>query len=192
MTMALTRRGLAIAGGLVLAGGVALAGSTRFSDYDPLTSSAGPTTNEAAPITFGNPVFRQESIADRMTQLSDLKPNSGNWDMITVNETGAHKGRYLFTVFETGQSGVQRHDLKTEATERSGRAWAWRPRRVRRLLLDAVGNADHGGGILGDRSGGSTSPYGRLFSSRTRSRRRASSSRSDRTATMARSSSTRT
>ena len=33
--------------------------------------------------------------------------------MITVNETGPHKGRYLFTVFETGQSGVQRHDLET-------------------------------------------------------------------------------
>ena len=34
--------------------------------------------------------------------------------MITVNETRPDdKGRYLFTVFETGQSGVQRHDLQT-------------------------------------------------------------------------------
>ena len=28
--------------------------------------------------------------------------------MNTVNETGPHKGRYLFTVFETAQAGVQR------------------------------------------------------------------------------------
>ena len=31
--------------------------------------------------------------------------------MNTVNETGRYKGRYLFTVFETDQSGVQRHEL---------------------------------------------------------------------------------
>ena len=37
--------------------------------------------------------------------------------MNTVNETGPHKGRFLFTVFETGQSGVQRHDLATGETE---------------------------------------------------------------------------
>jgi hypothetical protein len=37
--------------------------------------------------------------------------------MNTVNETGDHKGRYLFTVFETGHSGVQRHDLLTGATD---------------------------------------------------------------------------
>ena len=62
MTMPLNRRGLAIAGGLVLAGGVALAGGMRFSDFDPLTGSAGPPTNEAAPITFGNPVFQQDRL----------------------------------------------------------------------------------------------------------------------------------
>ena len=164
MTMALTRRGLAIAGGLVLAGGVALAGGTRFSDYDPLTSSAGPTTNEAAPITFGNPVFRQESIADRMTQLSDLKPNSGNWDMITVNETGWHKGRYLFTVFETGQSGVQRHDLRTGVTET-----IWQSLELGgHVAFDACYWTPWGTLITAEESwetapGGSTSPYGRLF-----------------------------
>ena len=51
------------------------------------------------------------------TQLAASKPNSGNWDMITVNETGRHKGRYLFTVFETGQAGVQRHDLQDGQTD---------------------------------------------------------------------------
>ena len=34
-----------------------------------------------------------------------------------VNETGPHKGRYLFTPFETGQSGIQRTDLATGETE---------------------------------------------------------------------------
>ena len=37
--------------------------------------------------------------------------------MNTVNETGRGKGRYLFTVFETGLSGVQRHDLRTGETD---------------------------------------------------------------------------
>jgi hypothetical protein len=69
------------------------------------------------PVTFGNPQFEQRSIADRTTQLALGIPNSGNWDMNTVNETGPHKGRYLFTVFETGQAGVQRHDLVTGVTE---------------------------------------------------------------------------
>lgn len=37
--------------------------------------------------------------------------------MNTVNETGDHKGRYLFTPFESGRSGVQRTDPKTGETE---------------------------------------------------------------------------
>jgi hypothetical protein len=37
--------------------------------------------------------------------------------MITTNETGPDKGRFLFTVFETDQAGVQRHDLLTGETD---------------------------------------------------------------------------
>jgi len=37
----------------------------RFSDVTPLIASASPTANEATPITFGNPEFAQQSIADR-------------------------------------------------------------------------------------------------------------------------------
>jgi hypothetical protein len=108
--------------GLLLGGGVALpdaagAGSIRFSDFTPLASSAGPTADEATPITFGNAAFQQRSVADRMTQLAAGVPNSGNWDMTTVNETGPHKGRFSFTVFETDQSGVQRHEITTGKTE---------------------------------------------------------------------------
>ena len=91
--MTLRRTRLLIAGSLLLAGAGLIADGTRFSDYTPLASSAPPTDNEAAPITFGNPDFEQESIADRETQLADGKPNTGDWDMITLNETGHDKGR---------------------------------------------------------------------------------------------------
>jgi secreted PhoX family phosphatase len=114
MRISLGRVTLAAVSGLVLAGtALIVADGTRFSDFTPLSSSAPPTLDESMPITFGNPDVQQRSIADRNAQLFALKPNSGNWDMITTNETGRHRGRYLFTVFETGQSGVQRQDLWT-------------------------------------------------------------------------------
>src|SRR5262245_15065 len=107
-----SRRRLAVSGVLLASvvafGGVAGASDVRFSNYTPLTASAGPTADESMPITFGNPEFQQRSVADRVTQLAAGEPNSGNWDMITVNETGGQKGTHLFTPFETGESGIQR------------------------------------------------------------------------------------
>jgi hypothetical protein len=117
MKLSFDRTKLALVGGLLLANVVAFADGTRFSDFTPLASSAGPTADESMPITFGNPDFQQRSIADRNTQLFMLKPNTGVWDMTTVNETGAYKGRYLFTVFESFQSGVQRHNVLTGETD---------------------------------------------------------------------------
>ena len=116
------------------------------------------------PITFGNPDFQQRSIADRATQLADGKPNTGNWDMITVNETGPHKGRFLFTVFETGQSGVQRHDL----LDRQDRHHLGQPVPGGHVAFDACYWTPWGTLITAEESwdtaaGGSTSPYGRLF-----------------------------
>ncbi len=108
---------LLAAGSVLLAGAVLTADGTRFSDFTPLSSSAGPTADESLPLTLGNPEFQQRSIADRATQLGANIPNSGDWDMNTVNETGPHKGRFLFTVFESHQSGVQRHDLLTGVTD---------------------------------------------------------------------------
>jgi hypothetical protein len=91
----------------------------RTSDFDftPLASSAGPTANEATPITFGNPAFQQRSIAFVFEQLAGGEPNSGVWDTIIVNEIGKNKGRYLFTPFESSQSGLQRTELATGETE---------------------------------------------------------------------------
>src|SRR5262245_38264065 len=87
----LATTGLIVAGGL-LSTGVVRASDVRFSDFTPLSSSAGPAGDEAAPITFGNPAINQRSVIDRATQLAKGAPNTGNFDMTTVNETGPHKG----------------------------------------------------------------------------------------------------
>lgn len=117
-----TARGLASASTVVLAAiltspGASAAGDAHFSDFIPLPTSSGPTADEAAPITFGNPALQQRSIASVAEQLAQGDPNSGVWDMNTVNETGPHKGSHLFTPFESGQSGIQRTDLATGETE---------------------------------------------------------------------------
>jgi hypothetical protein len=151
---------------LLVAGTVVIADGLRFSDYTPLTASAGPVpvAGEGTPITFGNPDFEQRSIADRATQLAANVPNSGSWDMVTVNETGPHKGRYLFTVFETGQSGVQRTDLHTGVTETIWQS----PAPGGHVAFDACYWTPWGTLITAEESwetapNGSTSPYGRLF-----------------------------
>jgi uncharacterized protein len=116
MSKKLLHTNLAVAIGLAMASNAVFA-DVKFRDFTPLAASTGPTADEAKPITFGNPVFVQKSIADRTAQLAAGYANSGNWDMNTLNETGRDKGRFLFTVFETGTSGVQRHDLRSGKTE---------------------------------------------------------------------------
>jgi secreted PhoX family phosphatase len=167
MKMPFDRARLAIAGGIVLAGAVLIADGTRFSDYTPLASSAGPVAviDEDQPITFGNPDFVQQSIVSRQVQLAANKPNSGNFDMIAVNETGPHKARYLFTVFETGSSGVQRHDLETGTTDT---VWQTTGANGGHTSFDATYWTPWGTLITAEESwetaaAGSTSPYGRLF-----------------------------
>ena len=165
MNMPLDRAKLVTAG-LLVAGTVLVANGTRFSDYTPLASSAGPVAviDEDMPITFGNPDLEQRSIVARQDQLAANKPNSGNFDMITVNETGPHKARYLFTVFETDDSGVQRHDLETGTTDT-----IWQtPAPGGHVAFDACYWTPWGTLITAEESwetvaAGSTSPYGRLF-----------------------------
>lgn len=152
-----------VAAGVLMTGGILLADGLRFSDIVPLTASAGPTADESRPMTFANPLFHQQSIADRQTQLL-TSPNSGSWDMVTVNETGAHKGRYLFTVFETGSAGVQRMDVATRETET-----IWQTLTAGgHVAFDACYWTPWGTLITAEESWesvptGSTSPYGRLF-----------------------------
>lgn len=113
----LRQRALPLAIGLLMASTAAFADSERFSTFTPLTSSAGPNEYEGKPILFGNPNFEQRTIIRRNSQLDDKKPNSGNFDMNTLNETGPMRGRFLFTPFESGTSGIQRHDLLTGDTD---------------------------------------------------------------------------
>ena len=161
---------LAVAGSLALAGiaasaGVAGAAYTSFDQFTPLASSAGPTADEAHPITFGSAAFQQRSIADRNTQLAATEPNSGNWDMITVNETGPRKGSFLFTPFETGQSGIQRTDLATGETKT---VW-FSPAPGGHVAFDASYWTPWGTYITAEESwctapaGCTTSRYGRFF-----------------------------
>jgi secreted PhoX family phosphatase len=151
---------------LLVAGTVIIADGLRFSDYTPLTASAGPVplAGEAAPITFGNPDFQQRTLSERATQLAENEPNSGSWDMNTTNETGPQKGRYLFTVFETGNSGVQRTDLETGVTDTIWQS----PAPGSAVSFDPCYWTPWGTLIVGEESwqtaaNGSTSPYGRIF-----------------------------
>ncbi|MEO8696893.1 MAG: alkaline phosphatase PhoX [Acidimicrobiales bacterium] len=157
-----TFSGMALAG--VLTADIAGAANVGFGDFAPLTASAAPAANEATPITFGNASFEQRSVADRSTQLAAGAPNTGSWDMITVNETGPQKGKYLFTVFETGQAGVQRHEVATGATET---IWM-SPQAGAHVSFDATYWTPWGTLITAEESwctavAGCTSNYGRLF-----------------------------
>jgi secreted PhoX family phosphatase len=101
---------------LFAAGATTLAISTKFSNFSPLSTSATPIPvddpAEATPITLSSEAFSQRTLADRRTQNQIvMNSNSGNWDMVTSNETGPNAGRYLFMPFETGSAGVQRVDL---------------------------------------------------------------------------------
>ncbi|HEX8031084.1 MAG TPA: alkaline phosphatase PhoX [Vicinamibacterales bacterium] len=151
-------------GGFFVAGTILLADGTRFSDFTALTSSAGPAADESQPITFGSDAFQQRSIVDRSSQLLANVPNSGSFDMIATNETGPQKGRYIFSVFETGNSGVQRTDLETGVTET-----VWQsPVAGNAVSFDACYWTPWGTLITAEESwetnaNGSTSPYGRLF-----------------------------
>ena len=110
--MMIRKRSLAIA--LVMIGQVHAADLTLFDKFTPLTGNpAAGSLPESAPFKLSSPNFSQVVLANRTNQ-NRLVPgsNSGNWDMITANETGANAGRYLFMPFETGSAGVQRVDLR--------------------------------------------------------------------------------
>ncbi|MBN8455899.1 alkaline phosphatase PhoX [Accumulibacter sp.] len=103
---------LAIA--LMVVGNVHAADLTRFDNFTPLIGNpAAGSLPESAPFKLSSPAFSQVVLANRSNQ-NRLVPgsNSGSWDMITANETGANAGRYLFMPFEAGSAGVQRVDLR--------------------------------------------------------------------------------
>ena len=136
------------------------------SDFDSFTalpgSIPGGSLPESTPFLLANPSWNLTSIANRANQLSHGIDNSGNWDMITANESGANAGRYLFMPFETGSAGVQRIDL-------------WNPDyHTRTVTLVASGTQNFVSGdasrwtpwgsyLTAEESWGSGSTKGRLF-----------------------------
>ncbi len=158
---------LAVAGALMSIAGGAHAATTYFDNFTPLAASAGPTANEATPITLSSPNFSQKSIADRTAHLASGQFDSGNWDMITTNETGVDAGRYLFTVYETDQAGIIRHDLTTGTTKtiwQSPVAATPGFERFSHVAFDASYWTPWGTYITAEESwGGQPQPFGRLF-----------------------------
>ena len=88
-----------VSGALITMAGTmqATAASTGFDNFTALPSNvAAGSLPESSPFQLANPSWTQVSIANRTNQLSQGQANSGNWDMIAANETGADAGRYLF------------------------------------------------------------------------------------------------
>ncbi|HNV53797.1 MAG TPA: DUF839 domain-containing protein [Pseudomonadales bacterium] len=166
-----TRTRLSLAIALALASQYAAAASTQFDNFTPLAASspANPTGSPletTTPLTLSSPKFKQQVIAQRNTQTGLGQFNSGAWDMITTNETGPNAGRYLFTVFESGQSGVQRTDTwNNNATQTLWRS----PAAGGHVAFDASYWTPWGSFITAEESwttapgGATTSPYGRLY-----------------------------
>ena len=168
---------LALAVAFALASSHAFAVNTEFDNFTPLPASAGPIpingAGEAAPISLSSPQFAQRVIVERNVQTGLGQFNSGNFDMITTNVSGPDAGRYLFTVFETGQAGIMRHDLQTNTTRTIWRSPAAAPSNASHVAFDASYWTPWGTYITAEESwtgnadtvttGATTSPYGRLF-----------------------------
>jgi hypothetical protein len=87
-------RKLAIAAAIGLMGVSAqqafAADNTYFDNFTALAGNvAAGSLPESAPLQLSSPFFSQKVLADRVTQLANGESNSGNWDMITANETAS-------------------------------------------------------------------------------------------------------
>jgi len=158
---------LSLAIGLVLASSTAFAGGTSFEDFTPLVGdTVAGSLPESAPFVLSSPHFSQINIASRdVTQANRF--DSGNWDMHTVNENGPEAGRFLFTVFETSQAGIQRTDLRTMQTETIWHSPAASPALDSHRSFDASRWTPWGTFLTAEESwsdpAGPTSIHGRLF-----------------------------
>jgi hypothetical protein len=89
-------------------------GNGTFSNFDPLPSSAVCTAPPATLVGFAtyNPFviaagFTQTILADEIGDFAPVAGTSGNTpDMVTLNETGPHSGRYLYMTHEVGSNGA--------------------------------------------------------------------------------------
>ena len=138
---------------------------SNFSNFTPLADSVPTVALPAnAPFQFGNAGWTQRSIADRAAQLGLGQFNSGAWDMIDVNRTGPDAGRYVFSVFETLQAGVQRTDRLTGATVTLWAASALAPAPGSAVAFDPALWTPWGTLLTAEEAWGpQPMPYGRLF-----------------------------
>lgn len=163
----MTLKKMTLAIGLLLAGTSAFADGTAFSHFKPMTGDVGEATlPEAAPYRLSAPNFSQMAIVTRdPSQASRF--DSGNYDMHTANETGPEAGRYLFTVFETGQAGIQRTDLRTMITTTLWASPSPAPALDSHVAFDACRWTPWGTLLTAEESwsdpGQTPSIYGRLF-----------------------------
>lgn len=164
----MTLKKLALAIGLTVAASSAFADATRFEDFTPLFGdTAAGSLAESAPFVLSSLKFCQANIATRdIAQVNRF--DSGNWDMHTVNENGPDTGRYLFTVFETSQAGIQRTDLRSMQTETIWHSPAASPALNSHVAFDASRWTPWGSFLTAEESWSdpaavATSHYGRLF-----------------------------
>ncbi|MDO9221056.1 MAG: DUF839 domain-containing protein, partial [Thiobacillus sp.] len=164
----MTLNKLSLAIGLLLAGSSAFASGTSFEDFTPLVGdTVAGSLPESAPFVLSSPHFSQINIATRdVTQANRF--DSGNWDMHTLNETGPDAGRYLFTVYETSQAGIQRTDLRTMQTTTIWHSPAVSPALDSHKSFDASRWTPWGTFLTAEESWSDpaavpTSHYGRLF-----------------------------
>ena len=149
--------------GLMLAVWSAFASGASFDDFTPMTGDVGESTlPESAPYKLSSPLFSQVTLVARDTTQTG-RFDSGTYDMHTANETGRDAGRYLFTVFETGQAGIQRTDL---TTRQATTLWA-APAPGSHVAFDASRWTPWSTLLTAEESwsdpAGPTSQYGRLF-----------------------------
>lgn len=111
------RIAIAVSVAMLAASPAAFAQTSYFSNYAPAATSVPAGSLPAnAPLQLSSPNFSQKSLANRNALLAVGQLNTGNWDMITANETGPNAGRYLFAPFEAGNAGVMRYDRQTGVT----------------------------------------------------------------------------
>ncbi|MEW5770923.1 MAG: alkaline phosphatase PhoX [Pseudomonadota bacterium] len=153
-----------VAGAVMALAANAQAASTYFDSFTPMIGDTVPgSLPETAPYKLSSPHFSQVNLANRINQ-NTLAPdsNSGNWDMITANETGADAGRYLFMPFETSTGGVQRVDL-WDANYNTRTVTIVAPGTQGFVAGDASLWTPWGGYLTAEESWGTNSSKGRLF-----------------------------
>lgn len=163
----MTLKKLSTAVVLALAASTAFAAGTSFKDFTPMLGDipAG-SLPEAAPFRLSSPHFSQMTIVARDPSQA-TRFDTGNYDMHTLNENGPDAGRYLFTVFETSQAGIQRTDLRTMITTTIWQSPAAAPALNSHVAFDASRWTPWGSFLTAEESwndlGQPASIYGRLF-----------------------------